>query len=191
LFASRIEHAVIAEQPSSDPSRTLLTNAAVHARSGGAEAFVVYDREPLFITALYSFTDAHEPDDSGLRTREAPYSPRHTAGIDMTWEDMKRGLWIALETFYTGEQQLEDDPYRSVGRPYAVTGLLVTQRFGRYKVFANVENLTGVRQTNYSPVLLAAPTPAGRWTTSTWAPAEGRVVSVGLRISGGDLAKHE
>jgi iron complex outermembrane receptor protein len=72
--------------------------------------------------------------------------------------------------------------------PYTVVGFLATQRVRRYKLFFNVENLTDVRQSKYSPILLPTPRTTGEWTTGVWGPLEGRVFSAGLRISSGDLA---
>jgi len=39
-----------------------------------------------------------------------------------------------------------------------------------------------VRQTRYDPLLLPTPGEGGRWTTDQWAPLEGRLVSLGVRI---------
>jgi iron complex outermembrane receptor protein len=187
-FGSVIRHPVVAV-PVDDGSRIALANAAHHATSRGFELFGVYDLEPLFITALYSYTDAREPLDA-VSTVEAaaPYAPRHAGGVDITWEDATRGTWIALESFYTSRQRLVDDPYLEVSPPYTVTGVLMSQRVGRFKLFANVENLTNVRQTRYAPVVLNARAADGRYTVTPWGPLEGRVVSGGLRVSGGTAA---
>ena len=189
LFASRVHHQVIAE-PDDITGRMVLANAAAEATSRGAELFAVYDREPLFVTALYTYTDAIEP--AGFRTsatHQAPYVPRHTGGIDVTWEDDDSGTWIAVEAFYTGTQSLDRDPYRAAGHPYTTLGILATQRIGRYKLFANVENLGNVRQTRYAPLILPSQRNTGEWTTNVWGPLEGRVFSVGLRVSGGELVR--
>jgi outer membrane receptor for ferrienterochelin and colicins len=191
LFASRVSHQVVADEDRAAPGTLRLANAEARARSRGAELFAVYDAEPFLVTALYTLTAAREPAAAaGDATREAPYTPRQAGGLDMTWEDAERGLWIALEGFYTGPQALDDDPYRERGRPYTVVGLLVSQRVGRYKVFFNVDNLTDVRQSRWSPIVLPARSPGGRRTTNPWAPIEGRVLSAGVRVSSGDLAHH-
>jgi iron complex outermembrane receptor protein len=72
-----------------------------------------------------------------------------------------------------------------VSKPYAVTGILFSQKVGRFKLFANIENLTDVRQTKYAPVVLPARGADGRWTVTPWAPLEGRTFSLGLRVHGG------
>jgi len=184
LFASRLTHAVRAETPAEDPATLRLANAAGTAHTSGLELFGVYNLEPLLVTALYTLTEATEPTTASATTprRQVPYTPRHTGGIDITWEGAN--TWIALEGFYTGRQLLEDDPYRASGKPYTVIGFLATQRFGAAKIFFGIENLTDVRQSRYDPIFLPARRPDGRWTTTPWAPLEGRVVSAGVRLSG-------
>jgi len=49
-------------------------------------------------------------------------------------------------------------------------------------LFLNAENVTDVRQTRYDPLLLPTPGKGGRWTTDEWAPLEGRLVNLGVRI---------
>jgi outer membrane receptor for ferrienterochelin and colicins len=189
-FASRINHQVMAT-PDTLAGTIVLSNAVAEATTSGAEFFAVYDLDPLFITALYTLTFAHEPASatSNVAT-QAPYLPRHAAGIDITWEDAEHGTWIALEAFYTGTQPLDRDPYRSIGRPFTVVGILFSQHVGRYKFFFNIENATNVKQTNFDPLLLPARRTTGEWTTNVWAPLEGRVFSFGIRLSSGDLVPH-
>jgi iron complex outermembrane receptor protein len=184
LFGTVVHHPVLAI-PASGGRYSLVNSQFAHS-ARGIELFGVYDLEPLFITALYTFTDARERASiiSDVEVA-APYSPRHTGGVDITWEDARRGTWIALESFYTSRQALTDDPALSVSKPYAVTGLLFSQTVGRYKLFANIENLTDVRQTKYAPVVLPSRAADGRWTVNPWAPLEGRTFSLGLRIHGG------
>jgi outer membrane receptor for ferrienterochelin and colicins len=46
----------------------------------------------------------------------------------------------------------------------------------------NGENLTGVRQTSYDPMLRPTRAADGRWTVDAWAPLEGTNVNGGLRV---------
>ncbi len=55
-------------------------------------------------------------------------------------------------------------------------------RIGQVVVHLNGENLTNVRQTHYDPLLLPTPREGGRWTTDEWAPLEGRLLNLGVRI---------
>ena len=53
---------------------------------------------------------------------------------------------------------------------------------GRYRLFLNLENLLDERQTQSDPLLRPARTADGRWITDAWAPLEGFVANVGVRI---------
>jgi iron complex outermembrane receptor protein len=184
LFGTVVHHPVLAI-PASGGRYSLVNSEFAHS-ARGLELFGVYDLEPLFITALYTYTDARERAAITSETEiAAPYSPRLSGGVDITWEDAHRGTWIALEYFYTRRQALTDDPALKVSKPYAVTGILFSQRVGRFKLFANIENLTDVRQTKYAPVVLPSRGADGRWTVTPWAPLEGRTFSLGLRVHGG------
>jgi iron complex outermembrane receptor protein len=185
VFGSVVHHPVLAI-PAPGGRYSFVNSVNAHS-ARGLELFGVYDLEPLFITALYTYTDARE---RAAITSEveaaATYSPRHTGGVDVTWEDARRGTWIAVESFFTSRQLLNEDPGLEVSKPYAVTGILMSQKIGRFKLFANVENLTDVRQTKYAPVVLPARAADGRWTVTPWAPLEGRTFSLGLRVHGGN-----
>lgn len=195
-FASRVSHAVQASAVDAAGTGVpvgslVLTNAAGPVRTAGAELFAVYNREPFLVTALYTLTASTEPvpaldAPAGVAARRTtPFAPRQTGGLDLTWEGAETGTWLALEGFYTGTQALDDDPYRATGHPYTVVGALAAQQLGPVRVFVSAENLTDVRQRRWEPVFLPQQRIDGRWTATPWAPLEGRVVSVGVRVSAG------
>jgi len=99
------------------------------------------------------------------------------------WTDSlgSSAMITGLEIFYTGRQALNDDPYRTSSVPYTTVSLLIEQRVGSATVFLNGEDLTGVRQTRFDPLLLPSQDPTGRWTTPEWAPLDGRTLNVGVR----------
>ena len=66
--------------------------------------------------------------------------------------------------------------------PHMIPGLLAEKQFARVRVFVNDENLTGVRQTRWDPLLLPTRAVDGRWTVDAWAPVEGRNIHGGLRV---------
>ena len=104
------------------------------------------------------------------------------AGLDVAWDNDETGTRVGVEAFYTGVQAIEQDPYRTISRPYTTLGVLISQQVGRALVFLNGENLTDVRQTRYDPLLLPTSGDGGRWTTDEWAPLEGRIVNLGVRM---------
>ena len=50
------------------------------------------------------------------------------------------------------------------------------------RLFINGENLTGVRQTRWDPLLRPTRAADGRWTVDAWAPLEGRNINGGVRV---------
>jgi iron complex outermembrane receptor protein len=50
------------------------------------------------------------------------------------------------------------------------------------RLLINGENLTGVRQTRWDPLIRPTRAPDGRWTVDAWAPLEGRNVNGGIRV---------
>lgn len=180
LFASDISNA-IQLQTLEPQGRVRLVNAGGDTRTRGAEALLRYRWNDLTITGSYVYVDATEPDPRGPGRRTIPLTPRHTAGVVAMWEQHGKGR-IGVEAYYTGRQELEDNPYRREGRPYLEVGLLGEFFFGKTSVFLNLENLLNVRQTKYDPMMLPRRAPDGRWTTDAWAPTDGFVANAGVRV---------
>ena len=160
-----------------------IRNADAPVRAHGTELFAALRLDDFIATALYSFTDSREPVFGGRTMQESPYLPRQSGGLDLTWESEGTGTWIALEGFHSGHQHTRDDPYVRRTASYVVVGLLIGQQLGSWRLFSSIENLTDVRQTRASPLLLTARTTDGRWTTAPWGQLEGRVISMGARWS--------
>jgi iron complex outermembrane receptor protein len=184
LFASDIEDAVRLEavSPPGGPARVRLANAAGVTRTRGLELLTRYRWNDFTVTGSYVHVDATEPDLSGRGRRVIPLTPRHTAGLVAMWEQHDRGR-VGFEAYYTGRQELEENPYRSRSRPYVELGALaeITIREG-VSLFLNLENLLDVRQTKYDPLPLPARGADGRWAVDAWAPLEGFVANGGVRL---------
>ena len=178
LFGSEIDDAVqLAERPAGPE----LINASAPTRTYGADLVARYRSELVGVTASYTWTRATEPDpETGVR-RNVPLTPRHAAGLVVVHE-RHGNRRIGLEFYYTGWQALDDRTYLARSKPYVIVGALAEQRVGRVRVFLNLENLGGVRQTNYAPLVRPVRAPDGRWTTDAWAPLEGRVINGGVRL---------
>jgi len=183
FFRSEIEDAVRLETLAAD--RVRLINVAGKTRTRGLEALLRWRRGPYVLTAGYLYVDANEPGVADASNRFVPLTPRHSAALVAMWEDHDRGR-VGLEVYYTGSQPLEDNPYRSDGKPYFEIGLLGEIVLGRYRVFLNLENLLNVRQTREDPLLRPERTPDGRWAVDAWAPLEGFVANAGVRIRFGE-----
>ena len=175
VFRSRITDPTDVDRSSG----LVLTNLSEPATNTGLELVGTVRVAPFSVTATYAFVRSRQLDDGALR--DVPLTPTHSAGIVGMWEREGVGR-VGVEVYYTGAQRLEDDPFANQSRPYVILGLLVERQFGRFRAFVNGENLTGVRQTKWNPLIRPTRAPDGRWTVDAWAPLEGRNVNGGIRL---------
>jgi outer membrane receptor for ferrienterochelin and colicins len=175
LFGSRISHPIHVDRSTAYTVR----NLANPTTNVGGELLVTFRREPFAVTGTYTYVDARETVDG--RVEDVPQTPRHSAGVVGMWEAEDVGR-VGLEWYYTGRQALEENPYRSVSEPYMIVGILAEKQFGRVRLFVNGENLSGVRQSRWDPLLRPTRAIDGRWTVDAWAPLEGRNVNGGIRL---------
>lgn len=195
LFGSRLAHGVaVLDDTATAPSGArylALVNAPAPARTWGAELLARLLRGPARVTATYAYLRATEWDPDALTPanivrRPVPLAPRHTAGVVASLE-AEESYRVGLELYYTGRQALEDNPYRTVSRPYLVVGLLgerwIETRAGMARLFLNLENIGNVRQTRYDPLLLPVRGPGGRWTTDAWTELSGFTMNGGVRLA--------
>ena len=182
VYTSNIRHAAALRRVGSPFGEdVVLVNAESPTRTRGAEAFARYRREPFIVTATYAYLRVTEADVETGGRRGVPLTPRHAGGVVAMFEE-ENGTRFGIEGYFTGRQPLADNPYRTESRPYFLLGILAQTRIREAIVFANLENLLDVRQTRTDPLLLRTPAPGGRWTTDAWAPLEGRVLNVGVRL---------
>jgi iron complex outermembrane receptor protein len=184
LFGSDISNAVRLEDTglnSGGPGDVQLVNVNGITRTRGAEMLLRFRWNAMTISGSYVYVDATEPDPSGVGRRQIPLTPQHTGGLDFMWERPGKSR-LGFEAYYTGEQDLEDNPYRSQGKTYLELGLFGELIFGNVSVFLNAENLLDVRQTDYDPLLLPQRAADGQWTVDAWAPLDGFALNGGVRI---------
>ena len=175
IFGSSVNHALQVERESTYE----ITNADLSATTAGIELLATWRQAPYALTGTYSFVRSREQD--GDVRAEAPLTPKNSLGLVGMWE---KDVWRAgVEYYFTGAQRLDANPYRSRSKAYSILGFLAERRFGRYKVFLNAENLTGVRQTTHDPLVRPAQAIDGRWTVDAWAPLDGRTVNIGVRAN--------
>jgi iron complex outermembrane receptor protein len=146
----------------------------------GAEIVATIRHAPFSATGTYTYV--HSLEGVGADRADIPLTPRHSAGLVAMWESEERGR-LGVEAYFTGQQRLEDNPYRSVSTGYVLFGGLIERRFGRVRLFINAENLAGVRQTRWDPLVRPSQAVDGRWTVDAWAPLDGRVINGGIRLS--------
>jgi outer membrane receptor for ferrienterochelin and colicins len=156
-----------------------LINLAQPTRNAGLEFLGTLRKAAFSATASYTYVHSRQFE-FGQRV-DTPLTPRHSFGLVGMWEKEKRGR-IGIESYYTGHQRLEENPYLTESRAYVLFGFLAEHTFGRFRLFVNVENLTDVRQTRWNPLLRPAQGIDGRWTVDAWAPLDGRVINGGIRL---------
>jgi len=177
LFNSRVNHPVHVDY---GENSLVLTNLAEPTNNTGVELLGTLRQEPFSLTGSYTYVRARERVSGVLD--DVPLTPRHSAGVVGMWEREDVGR-IGVEWYYTGVQRLEHNPYRTASEPYMIVGLLAEKQFGRLRLFVNGENLTGVRQTKWDPLLRPDRAPDGRWTVDAWAPLDGRTINAGIRAT--------
>ena len=67
--------------------------------------------------------------------------------------EREEGRRVGAEVYYTGVQRLEANPFAAASEPYVVVGLVAERQFGVIRVFVNGENLTGLRQMRWQPLI--------------------------------------
>lgn len=177
LFASNIDHPVYVDRGATYAIYNLLGPT----KNRGAELLATGRKSPFSVTASYTYVRATEREPSGRA--ETPLTPRQSLGLVGMWEN--EGVTrVGLECYYTGSQRLEYNPYRNQSVPYVLVGAMAEHKIAAHvKLFVNLENLTGVRQTHWDPLLLPTRESDGRWTVDAWAPLDGRVINGGARFS--------
>lgn len=184
LFGSTANDALrLQTLPAGD--RVKLINVAGRTETYGIELLARQRWRAFTITGSYVHVHADEPSDSGPGRQRVARTPRHTGGVVAMWEKAGKGR-IGIEAYYTGHQRLEDNPYRTRSRAYVELGMLGEIVLGKVRLFINAENLLGVRQTRYDPLVRPSRAADGRWTVDAWAPTEGFVLNGGIRLSFGE-----
>jgi outer membrane receptor for ferrienterochelin and colicins len=183
VFGSRIQHAVRTQVRQGRLEVIQLFDYWLNdTRTRGVEVFGRFRRGPWVATAAHTWIRATQLELRGRHSSEdVPLTPKRMFSFIAAWEQHGTAR-VGLEVYRTGAQRLEDNPYREESAPYTILGLLGERRFGRLRVFLNLENLTGVRQSDYDPVLRPQPSVIGQYSVSAWAPLEGRTINGGIRI---------
>ncbi|MEO8051426.1 MAG: TonB-dependent receptor [Acidobacteriota bacterium] len=175
LFDSNVRHPINVERV----DQYQLVNLAQPTNNAGLEFLGTLRKAAFSATASYTYVHSRQFE-FGQRV-DAPLTPRQSFGLVGMWEKEKAGR-IGIESYYTGHQRLEDNPYRSESKAYVLFGFLAEHTFGHFRLFVNIENLTNVRQTRWDPLLRPDRGVDGRWTVDAWAPLDGRVLNGGIRL---------
>ena len=188
LFSSTIDNVteldVISGADQAFGKQVRIVNALGESEIKGAELLLRYRWQDIKFTGSYLYTDATKESDSGFNRVPLALTPQHSAGLVVMWEEHGSHL-LGFEAYYTGTQQLENNPYRDRSKAYWHLGLLGQITIGQVSFFVNAENLLNVRQTKEDPLLLPEQAPSGRWTTNIWSRNDGFTVNAGFRFQFG------
>ena len=186
LFASDIDNVTVLEEIScTNCDKTVrIVNATGQSEIRGAELLLRFNWHDIKFTTSYLYTDATKQDEATGLSKAIALTPKHSAGAVIMWEEHGSHL-LGFEAYYTGTQQLENNPYRTQSDAYWHLGLLGQITFGNVSWFVNAENLLNVRQTKDNPLVLPEQSASGRWTTDIWSRNDGFTVNAGVRIQFG------
>ena len=179
IFGSEIRDPLIVG-PVPDSSHLEIVNAGGPRRVVGAELLLHYVAGPLHVIGSSTWLDVSEADPNGGR-RDSELVPSFSGELAALLEDEDRGR-VGLEVSCTGRQQLFDNPYRTISKPYLEINALAEIKLAQVAVFLNAVNLTDERQTRVDPLLRPEPASTGERIVDVWAPLAGRVFNLGVRI---------
>lgn len=66
---------------------------------------------------------SEEANPDGAGRRKVPLTPRHSAGLIAAFETEGKGR-MGVEVYYTGQQSLDNNPYRSTSESYFILGFI-------------------------------------------------------------------
>ena len=181
VYLSRISHTLLTDEDSLiSGGMVFFRNATgpLLARGGELSVKTGYRDFKLFLGYTYLYATR---EDSGA-VSELTLNPRHSAGAVLFYESGEAGLKIGFETYWTGTQLLERNPYREESPAYVLNGLVVEKTLGVMRLFVNFENIFDVRQTRWDPLVVGPPDAPDVRTVPVWAPLEGRVINGGIRL---------
>ena len=116
LFAADVDGVTRLEEFASVPSGTLdrvrLVNTPGTTEFRGTELLLRYIWGDFKLTGSYLYIDSSEPNETGQGRQQVALTPQHTAGMVAMWE--RHGEFrLGLEMYYTGEQRVEGNPFRT------------------------------------------------------------------------------
>ena len=189
-YRTVVTHPLIVRIPPASAIGFQLVNGDEPTRTQGIDLSARYRLQPFRFTASYSYLDATRPEIAGLfgedfevdttLRRAVPFNPRHAADLDWAYEHENDRLF-GVAVHFVGRQVLADSSF-GVGGSYVTLDARFEKHVRRAIVFATAKDLTGVHQLQFGPVLRSASGAAGQWADNVWAPLDGRVVNVGVRV---------
>ncbi len=171
FYITRINHPLVAFTP---PGSIIYYTETKPLVTKGSETWLQVAYKGLQAYLGYTLTDARRKYDP--LHPHLDLSARNKFASVVSYEFSKH-FRAGLEATYTGRQYLEDG---SQTPSFPTMAGMIRYDIGRFSLALNGENLFDYRQTKKEAILIPPPTNPG--FKQIWAPIEGRVISLTLRI---------
>ena len=148
FFITNITNPVISNIDSLQNQVVAYENADGNLSSKGFDTNIRLSMGELHLYMDYTYLDARKTYDYD---KQLELAPQHKVTTTITYEDEEEGWRVGLETFYVGNQFLENG-YKTPS--YWLMGVSLQKKFLKhFTVAINVENLLDVRQTRFENIV--------------------------------------
>ena len=171
FFYTRINHPLVL---ASQGAQKEFVNANGYTDSKGIDLSFRLSVDRIKFYTGYSFTIAKNHFDGQVAAY--PLAPKHKLHLDLVYE-IENSLRVALESYYTGQQQLSDG---GVGKSYWLMGALIEKTWKRFSLFINAEDLNNVKQTDWGSIYTGPISNPD--FKDIYAPLEGRTINGGIKV---------
>ncbi len=144
-------------------------------RSGGVETGLSANYRGLEFSFVYTFTDNNRRLD-GVRSI-APITSKHIVYLLAGYTI--KNFSFGIDAYYFSPVKLSDG---RAGKQIWEVGINAQYDFKYLLLFANFENIAGIRQSSHGPTVFANPTFAHPRFSEIYAPLEGRLLNIGFKL---------
>ncbi len=153
----------------------IYVNTDGNVTSKGFETSLKINYDHYRLYAGYTFIEATSKISGSEKSIELV--PKHKLNLIASYED-HGNFRTAVEFYYFGKQYLSDG---SQTTDYWIAGYMAEKSFSNFSIFVNFENLLNTKQSSYGKIVFP---PMNRPSfAEIYAPLEGRVISLGVKIN--------
>lgn len=157
-------------------------NIKGYQQTRGIETSLHVNYRGLGASFSYTLTDNNLRTD-GVRSI-APLTSKHIVSLLVGYES--KWFSAGIDCYYYSPIKYSDG---SVGQRIWEFGINTQLSLRYVLIFANLENLFDIRQTNFGPIVFAAPTLNQPRFKEIYAPLEGRLLNAGIKLRLGEFGK--
>jgi outer membrane receptor for ferrienterochelin and colicins len=168
FFYTRLNNSLLLEQQG---AYFKFVNAANPLNSVGFETNLKLKYKDFVLFTNYSYNDVK------LNGQQKVLTPKHSFGGVLMYEVHEK--WrIGYEAYYKSSQ-FRNDTTKTPN--FWIMGIMAMRTFNKISLYANFENFTDTKQSNYQPMFVAPHTNPS--FTDIWAPTDGFVFNGGILIN--------